>query len=248
MSAPPPSYGETTTEAPPYSFDKPSSAQASQPTSVVFNLILDDTLIRSAAQPDTGVYQLTHPLDCGFSTIGISRLALRASRQGTTPRTYEKHLYDFRNPVFSSDVEIMGRRRGALQGTITFKPYQGLMRTGWEALQGTKDGKKLIFRTRPTRRPARKTELQWEDGRGSLVAVETQMHSTPDCRPRLHVVAPLDETMADVLVTAWCARIWSIYKIMEAAEKVEGLDSGMFTTCSCSDCHARPLLHRDTRV
>lgn len=239
MSTPPPSYDETGTDAPPYSAQR-NSLQSSQPSPTISNFILDDTLIRSAKQPELGAYRLTHALDCGFSTIGISRLVpLGSHRQSTTSRTYERHLYDFSKPVFSNDVEIVGKRRGALHGTVIFKPYHGLMRTGWEVLHETKDGRKLILRTRPTRRPARKSELQWEDGRRSLVAVETQMHSTPDCRPRFHVVAPLDETMADILVTAWCARIWSIYRIMEAAGKVEDFDSGTSTpySCSCRDCH-----------
>lgn len=242
MSVPPPSYAETTAESesnkrpPSYgeTTAKPNQRnveQESRLTAAVTNVVLDNTLIRSDALPATGHYQLTHPLDCGFSAIGISRLVPR-----TTLGTHERHIYDFSKPIFSSHVEIVGKRRSALTGTVILTTFRGLMRTGWEVLHETKDGKKPLFKVRPTRRPERQSELQWEDARGSLVAVEKQPHSSADSRPRFHIVAPLDETMTDILVTAWCARIW--HEISDAAIPVEDYESScMFLVCSRCRCY-----------
>ncbi|EEQ30559.1 conserved hypothetical protein [Microsporum canis CBS 113480] len=223
VPTPPPSYRDAAqTPAPP-----PLSRPELSP------LTLDGNLIYPVVPPTTALYELTHELDAGFKKIGISRLCPnRNTAQYGNIR--DKHLYDFLQPVFSSSVEIIGKRRSCLSPVLCLRMSRGIFRRGWELFRLRLNGQvdDLIFRIRPRHSPERQEILQWEDANQSLVAVETVcIPGGSNVRPVLHIVRDMDNPLIDALVTAWCAKIWIGHQ-QSAAGKERGIEVITGTPCA----------------
>ncbi|KAK2793968.1 hypothetical protein FQN52_000300 [Onygenales sp. PD_12] len=192
----------------------PPLSSAANATPDLSDITLDTTLIYPTTPPATALYELSHELDAGWSTIDISRLVPRtSSHQETTPiNPRDKNIYTFTQLPFSTTVEITGKRRSTLPGTLHLKSTRHhLVKTGWELWQTHRDEKSLLLKVKPTRSPEKQEVLSWEDGKGAQVAVET-VGRGGERRARLQVVDRRlvvgDDSMMDVLITAWCARIW----------------------------------------
>ncbi|PGH29142.1 hypothetical protein GX50_08103 [[Emmonsia] crescens] len=196
------------------------------------DITLDGTLIYPTIPPATSLYAVSHDLDLGHSEIEVSRLVPRrtstgALRPNANPR--DKVIYKFKRPVVYDPVEIIGQRRSTLPGLLRLKPTRQLLKTGWVLWHVYRNTESMVFRVKPTRNPERQEVLEWQDGCGAPVAIETlaadpdddQFDRSRSRRPRLQVVSatPLDDMMMDVLVTAWCARIWITFKIKQEEEK-----------------------------
>ncbi|KAK2734267.1 hypothetical protein FQN57_001728 [Myotisia sp. PD_48] len=201
MEGPPgprlPSYGE--------------AAHRPEPRPELSPITIDGNLIYPVNPPATALYELSRNLDPTNRTIRVSRLSATSGSQQTSAPTRDRHIYDFSQPPFSSKIEIVGKRRSSLAGTLYFQTTRALFKQGWE-LYRTRTGSQLketIFRVRPTRNPEKQDKLQWEDAQHSLVAVETVCKpELPHSRPVLHIVQDLDDPMVDAMVVAWCAKIW----------------------------------------
>ncbi|KAK2808987.1 hypothetical protein FQN50_004261 [Emmonsiellopsis sp. PD_5] len=199
-----------------HSLPPPSSTPNTTPD--LSDITLDTTLIYPTTPPATALYDLSHELDAGWGTIDISRLVPRttsSSHQNPTPiNPRDKSIYTFTQLPFSTTVEITGKRRSTLPGTLHLKSTRHhLVKTGWELWQTHREEKSLLLRVKPTRSPEKQEVLSWEDGKGKQVAVETVGRGGGGGvrRARLQVVdggLVGDDEMMDVLVTAWCARVW----------------------------------------
>ncbi|EEP81943.1 predicted protein [Uncinocarpus reesii 1704] len=218
----PPSYSNLTPSA---ALHEPAHSISSQ----ISNLTIDRTFIN----PVTGSspsevypsYQLSHELDAGYGTIEVSRITPFTE---SSAERRNKHIYSFTQYVFSTTVEIVGKRRSTLRGTIYLRLTHSLLKQSWEISHHnpTTDKTTVLFRTRPVRNLHKEEKLQWEDGRRELVAVESQSSpESPGCKPGLHVVKELGDQMVDVLVTGWCAKIWVGWQMVIAETREKELDS-----------------------
>ncbi|KLJ11480.1 hypothetical protein EMPG_13339 [Blastomyces silverae] len=234
-SDPPPAYEETESqhqqqpippESLPHAHPEPppqstpsTNITAQPPPPDLSDITLDGTLIYPTTPPATSLYAVSQHLDLGHSTIDVSRLI----------------IYKFNRPVLHGPVEIVGQRRSTLPGTLLLKPTRQLLKTGWVLWHVYRNTESMVFRVKPTRNPERQEVLEWQDGCGATVAIET-LATDPDDpqvdryrarRPRLRVVSatPLDDMMMDVLVTAWCARIWITFKLRQQEERDKSIPS-----------------------
>lgn len=236
---PPPSYEES---APIPEYQAPWSPPLRPVTSHISNFTIDKTFINpisSSSAPclnTDAAYELSNELDAGHSTISISRLLpFSDAVPGLVTSRRPKHIYSFTQPIFSTTVEIVGKRRNTLPGTVTLRTAHSFLKLSWEIWHQTPHNGEgvLLFRTRPTRNLQKADNLQWEDAGKDLVAVETLWKA--ETRPGLHVVKELGDHMADVLVTGWCARIWIGCQTGIAEARKKELDY------SCL-CHSLPIL------
>ncbi|PGH13465.1 hypothetical protein AJ80_06334 [Polytolypa hystricis UAMH7299] len=235
---PPPSYEETIGIVPPTAA-APAAATRAQPAPDLSSITIDGTLIYPTLPPATALYELSHDLDAGFNKVDISRLVPRTTDVTTTsmnPR--DKLIYEFKQVIFSTTVEITGRRRSAVSGTLYLKPRIGLLKQGWEVwhtpasstssqrVGGGGHPDALLFRLKGSWNARRPEPLRWEDASGSLVALETVWQRGEDnSRPRLQILSPLPDGMMDILVTAWCARIWIGQQLRLAEERERGVSN-----------------------
>ncbi|EEQ85771.1 uncharacterized protein BDCG_09040 [Blastomyces dermatitidis ER-3] len=251
-SDPPPAYEETEShhreqsipteplrphahpEPPPQSTPS-TSITAQPPLPDLSDITLDGTLIYPTTPPATSLYAVSQHLDLGHSTIDVSRLVPRRTSSGAlsaNPNPRDKVIYKFNRPVINGPVEIAGQRRSTLPGIVLLKSTRQLLKTGWVLWHVYRNKESMVFRVKPTRNPERQEVLEWQDGCGATVAIET-LATDPDDpqvddrgvrRPRLQIVsATLDDMMMDVLVTAWCARIWITYKLKQEEEKAKNI-------------------------
>ncbi|KAG5297302.1 Alba superfamily domain-containing protein [Histoplasma ohiense] len=194
---------------------------AQLPPPVLSDITLDGTLIYPTTPPATALYAISNNLNLDYSTISVSRLEpRRSSTGGLSPNLNlrDKIIYKFTRPVMSETVEIIGQRRSTLPGILLLKSTRQLLKTGWALWHVYKNTESMVFRVKPKRNPEKHEVLEWQDGCGTTVAIETLATDLDDVqcdrsrarRPRLQIVSstPLDDIMTDVLVTAWCARIW----------------------------------------
>lgn len=175
------------------------------------NISLDGTLIYPTIPPATSLYELTHQVDSGYSVVGILRLVpSRQQRENGTPvNPQDKHIYDFQQPPMTpGTVEIVGKRRSTLPGTLFLRVKNGIKGRCWE-LEHVHSGQKvLLYRTKPSWKLEKRERLDWQDAEGELVAEETLSSQRGGSRPIMKILKTLDEKMTDILVTAWCARLW----------------------------------------
>ncbi|GBF63449.1 hypothetical protein TMEN_6074 [Trichophyton mentagrophytes] len=219
---PPPSYGESAQTPAPPPLGRPELSP----------LTLDGNLIYPVVPPTTALYELTHELDAGYRKIGISRLCPnRNTAQHGNVR--EKHIYDFSQPIFSSSVEITGKRKSCLSAALCLRMSRGIIKRGWELFRLRLNGQTddLIFRIRPRHSPEKQETLQWEDANQSLVAIETVcIPGGSNVRPVFHIVCDMDDRLIDALITAWCAKIWIGHQLAAAAMRDPEGDMGASRT------------------
>ncbi|OJD26119.1 hypothetical protein ACJ73_02506 [Blastomyces percursus] len=218
-------------EPPPQSTPS-TNITAQPPLPDLSDITLDGTLIYPTTPPATSLYVVSQHLDLGHSTIDVSRLVPRRTSSGAlsaNPNPRDKIIYKFNRPVLNGPVEIAGQRRSTLPGIVLLKSTRQLLKTGWVLWHVYRNTESMVFRVKPTRNPERQEVLEWQDGCGATVAIES-LATDPDDpqvdrrgarRPRLQIVSatPLDDMMMDVLVTAWCARIWITFKLKQEEEK-----------------------------
>lgn len=228
LELPPPSYEESA-PIPEY---EPCPVPSRPVPSQLSKLTIDKTSINLifSSSPTSGstdtAYELSHELDAGHSTISISRLLpFSDTVPGLTTSRRPKQIYSFTQAILSTTVEIVGKRRKTLPGTVNLRINHSFLKHSWELWHQTQHNGEgtLLFRTRPTRHPEKADTLQWEDAERNLVAVETLWRA--GTRPGLHVVKELGDHMADVLVTGWCARIWAGWQTTIAEARGRELDS-----------------------
>ncbi|OAX80473.1 hypothetical protein ACJ72_05193 [Emergomyces africanus] len=213
-------------QPPPHFQSTPSiNLTAQSPLPNLSDITLDGTLIYPTTPPATSLYAVSHGLNLGHClSIEVSRLVPRRTRTGAlspnaNPR--DKVIYKCNRSLFCDLVEIVGQRRSTLAGMLHLKPTRQLLKTGWVLWHVYGNTESMVFRVKPTRNPERREVLEWQDGCGATVAIETlaaypgddRLGHSRARRPRLQVVSatPLDDMMMDVLVTAWCARIWNTF-------------------------------------
>lgn len=174
------------------------------------SISLDGTLIYPTVPPATSLYELTHEVDSGYSVIGILRLVpSRHQRENGIPvNPRDKPIYDFKQPPMTpGTVEIVGKRRSTLSGTVFLRVKNGIKGRGWEVEHSYSGQKAILYRTKPSWKPEKRERLDWQDAEGNLVAEEI-LSQDKESRPIMKILKTLDEKMMDILVTAWCARLW----------------------------------------
>lgn len=225
----------STASPPPYelstSGQSDSAAAQNQAALNLFDITLDRGLIYPTEPPALALYELScDPFD-KRSCVSISRLVPRRSdnlnQQSSNAR--DKLLYEFNFFFLLGVVEIRSKRRSALKGSIFLKKNN--IRQSWKIWHhpskdyDNNEGEKVLYRAK---RALKKGTLDWEDGEGNHVAVETLRDSHDgNSRPRLQIHTSLDDTMADVLVTAWCARVWRVNQAV-SLEKERNVSTCMF--------------------
>ncbi|KAK2763695.1 hypothetical protein FQN54_009311 [Arachnomyces sp. PD_36] len=197
-------------EAPPaYEDVAPNASTQLPPEPDLSSISLDGTLIYPTVPPATSLYELTHDITAGYSVVGIIRLVpTRQQRENGIPANpRDKPLYDFQQPPLTTDVvEMVGKRRSTLPGTVFLSTKNGIMGYGWEVEHSHGGQKVLLYRTKPSWKYEKKGRLEWQDADGEPVAEETL--GGESSLPALKIYKSLDEKMMDILVTSWCARLW----------------------------------------
>lgn len=219
-------------EAPPayQDIEKQSGSTDLPPEPDLSSISLDGTLIYPTTPPATSLYELTHEVNSGYSVVGILRLVpSRQPREDGIPvNPRDKLIYEFRQPPMTPDtVEIVGKRRSTLPGTVFLRLKNRVTGRGWEVEHSYGGRKILLYRTKPSWRLEKRERLDWQDAGGNLVAEET-WSGDEGARPIMKILKELDEKMMDILVTSWCARLWLGNQKANAQGKESELDAGAF--------------------
>ncbi|KAI4154080.1 MAG: hypothetical protein LQ340_001905 [Diploschistes diacapsis] len=218
---------EGDTEPPAYDSVNPSNSSSHFQAQ---SIVIDRSLIFPAEPPSTALYQLNHDLNSGHS-VSIGRIDQTTSETaGGTPRTRirDKPIYVFSHRIFNDKlIEITGRRKGAFSYVLMARA-SSLGGTRWK-LQSTNSSwenrSSPMLHCKPANSMFGKTNLsfRWVDAGGKIVAVERKQarlsrkdnrdfkersNFTSDRRQVLNIVEPLEQRAVDLLVTAWCARVW----------------------------------------
>ena len=205
-------------EPPAYDSLVPSTPTLFQPQSIV----IDHSLIFPSEPPATALYQLNHNLDTGNSvTIGrIDHTTTRAPGRSPRTRVRDRPIYEFSHKIFDSkSIEIKGKRS---DGFFTVGMYQHdyIGDHDWRLVGASgglltcKPSKKRIF-------SKSNIAFKWIEEGGKVVALEHKRKDRPtikngkhpgaagpDERQVLDILEPLEQKAVDLLVTAWCARVW----------------------------------------
>lgn len=168
------------------------------------NLIIDGALIYPAEPPATALYELTRPLDGSGKVIGILMVTAKSSAN----RDDDRHLYDFKAWLDRHSIlELVGMRRTTYRHVMFSKGF-GLTGRHWTVRSNEKTQTKVLLVARGGR-----GGVVWRDGDGKIVAYEKKMvaptaseHSSGF--PSLELQCSMEKRVMDLLVTAWCARIW----------------------------------------
>ncbi|MCJ1333070.1 hypothetical protein MMC10_009764 [Thelotrema lepadinum] len=209
---------EDDNELPAYDSLIPATSTLFQPQSIV----IDHSLIFPAEPPANALYQLNHNLDSGNSvTIGrIDHTTTEAPGRSPRTRVRDRPIYTFSHEIFNHKrIIIDGKRRDGFSSSSMYKnDYVG--GRGWSLVSNLGG----LLTCTPTRKhlfSSPKVAFKWIDEGGKLVAVEDKQKdrpeskdaknsggAEPDARPVLTILEPLEQKAVDILVTAWCARVW----------------------------------------
>ena len=200
------------------------SSQLFQPQSIV----IDRCLIFPAEPPSNALYQLNHDLDLGNS-VALERIDhMTTEAPGRLPRirVQDKPIYTFAHRIFNDKyIEITGKRKGCF-AFVLMSRVTSLTGNVWKLSASDSSWKErgsMMLHCKPEKslfgKPA--VAFKWTDAGGKTVATESrpvrslgsrnydgEARAGPDARQVLKVLEPLEQKAIDMLVTAWCARVW----------------------------------------
>lgn len=213
--------------------DVAGSASASQPpppfslTPGTFVLAPQSVVIQSPVAGARPLYQLSRPLN-GYATETclIDVPAGRKLKEDGTLRAvrlrdelYGVHQLRMPYGVLSREVVITARHRdqfGEVRLRKGVRVGLGGLSCTFEATSVADDKAHghLLYHTKQKK----KGVMEWHDGSGTLVAVETPAVDTRVDAETLEIVVPLDKRHLDLMVVLWISRIYQDTQLQGAIE------------------------------
>ena len=209
----------------------PSYDSLVPPPSTLFkpqSIVIDHSLIFPSEPPSEALYQLNHDLDSGNSVaIGrIDHVTSESSNGSPRVRIRDRPIYTFSHRIFNDKViEILGKRKDGFSYLLMTK-HSSFGSIVWKvciANSAWKEQATAMIQCKSSTLTLGKSDLafKWVDGAGKTVAVEYKQNrrsesrdgkslpkNDPDQRHVLNISQQLEQKAVDVLVTAWCARVW----------------------------------------
>ncbi|KAI9744101.1 MAG: hypothetical protein M1818_002253 [Claussenomyces sp. TS43310] len=105
--------------------------------------------------------------------------------------------------------------------------------------------KQLVLRAVPRMAEGEKT-FEWKDAKGETVAMELLAGSAGPPQLRLNITKPLSQEFEDVLVSAWCVRLWNDTFVANRSSTTRSGVSSSRTTLSPLSAMANNLLLKRT--
>ena len=192
------------------------------------SIVIDRSLVFPAEPPSSALYQLNHDLDLGNS-VTIERIDRTTTESpGRSPRTStrDKEIYAFSHRIFNDRfIEVVGKRKACFSRILMTKS-SALVHPGWTISAASSSWSERGQAMLHCRRPSglfgiSDLAFRWVDGTGKTIATESQQvpraksedgkkgsPARPETRHVLNVLEPLEQKAVDLLVTAWCARVW----------------------------------------
>ena len=215
---------EEDNELPSYDSLVPGPAAPFQPQSIV----IDHSLIFPAEPPSNALYQLNHDLDSG-NNVAIGRIDHTTTETpGRSPRTRvrDRPIYTFAHRIFNDKIiEITGKRKDCFAHVLMTKATS-ISGTTWKLCSSTASWKEqgvamLHCKSASSLFGKSDTSFKWIDAGGKSIAIESKRvnrpnskdgkgpsNATSDKRQMLNIMEPLEQKAVDLLITAWCARVW----------------------------------------
>ncbi len=214
--APPPIPPGNPSRSPPRN---PSRLPPTAPSDLC--LILEGTSVFDPSLPEIALYQISHLLNVN-STTKIRSLML--DDQASQPKY--KCLYTFscvrkgnRHVIEILQPSSLGRIKTSysieLRSSASIEDHRV-----WEVILRQPDRATKILQGFKFAAPS--APVMWRDGKGDLLALD--IREDPDDRqscPMLKVLQDRDETTMDLLVVAWCARLWGMEHEMKWERELE---------------------------
>lgn len=171
-------------------------------------LILNGESIYQEGQPWRPAFQISNPpIEARASIYGIERVRYHLSNNDGDGeiRSRTDHIYDIRKAVsMNQSVEINGQ--SSCKRTYKFVTlFGGVNWLSCEAKGHFKAGQNMKQKLK------HRDQIDWEDERGRLVAVETRAARQDEAivdHPKLRLKMPLEAKDLDLLVACWVARVW----------------------------------------
>lgn len=192
------------------------------------SIVIDRSLIFPSEPPSNALYQLNHDLDSG-NTVTIGRIDHTTTETpGRAPRTRvrDRPIYTFSHRIFNdSFIELAGKRKDGFTFVLMVKKTS-LRGPSWKVCSSTASTRQegpIMLRCKPVHAWFSHSHLafKWIDAGGKTIAIEgrDQRHPknvrnkeeseySPSTRQMLNILEPLEQKALDILVTAWCARVW----------------------------------------
>jgi hypothetical protein len=177
------------------------------------HLVLNNTSIFDPSLPEIALYELSHPLSVN-SPVKIKSLILDG--KGDSPKYQELYSFKCDRRGFEHVIEIqepqktssLGRHKTSnlidLRATTSIEDHRV-----WEViLRQPERAIKIIqgFKFATSSAP-----VMWRDGKGDLLAIDSvEELEDRKSKPMLRIVQDRDERTMDLLVVAWCARLWGV--------------------------------------
>lgn len=189
-----------------------TALDANQTTFMIYG-----TFIHTPAGP---AYQLSSFLDIRGSPFRIRRLRPKEVTQvGVTPLSFDKTytLYEIHDlPLVDSEYHVKGKRASTMPGVLELKFKLGKWRVVHVPRSGMK-GKEILsmkkvggFGLRTTLNRKHEAEAsEWKDAQGRVMATEVlKKLDDGGVVPVIELCKDLDQTMRELLLTVWAARLW----------------------------------------
>jgi hypothetical protein len=218
-------------DPPSYETSRQNPASVSLSTTEPLSLVVNGTHIYLSSPPSQALYELTRPLDGSGKITGIQQIGHKISAGSCNDPiviSHERLLYEFRPwHERESTMEVKGKRKSCCE-TVWIQRSLGLRGHTWSVQ--VKDLKEKSFTVRQNFQSLFQDQksLEWKDESGRLVAIEVKSRVETGREgtslPRLDIRAVLDEKQLNLLVTAWCARIWqeAMYATKESMRCTDG--------------------------
>lgn len=184
---------------------------------------IDGVLIFPSEPPANALYQLSRDLLAG-TRISIQRIDHEIhtlSNRGPRARVKDRLLYTFSHRMFDDRfIEIVGKRKECF-GEISMAKISSFRKHTWDVRPsitsriGTGHSQIACKQTRKWLPSGNDKPQEWRDAKGLLIAIEDVLSLGPGSEgilitnPSIRIVEPLEQKLMDLLVTAWCARIWN---------------------------------------
>jgi hypothetical protein len=176
-----------------------------QPTaSIYLELVVYIKLIYPAAAGSVAQYRLGHALMSNASpTFDIFRL------DGPSPEILapaDIHIYQLhaQSKNAQTSVQLEGKSEASYQ-SATLRSHHS---KSWTVAINENGKIKPLYKACVSRSSPTWT-AEWKDSVGKTLAVETRLFdSETSWRPVLRIMEALDQRSMDLLVSAWCSRVW----------------------------------------
>jgi len=168
-------------------------AETPPPSPEPLSLTMDRDLIYPTHPPSTAMYHLPRTLTWSGDRVFLEKSVPAHRREnGKWRKAYDQDLYEIRGQIFSMSCEIIAKRANCYQGRVaSMKKRRSLFGDMWD----------ISFKERVV---LRYNKCQWKDAAGAVVAIEEK-------NPMRRVVViqeGIDSGMRDLIVAAWCAKVW----------------------------------------